>query len=158
VLFGRWVFTATQGNHTAARALGEQFLTIAHRQQDPTLSLMAHLVVGGTLLWLGEFTPAQTHLDQAFACYDSDHHRDLAYHMGQDQGLTALGFAAHTLWYRGYPDQALERVRHVLSLAQALLHPLSLADALGHIAHVHLFRREGQEALAQAEALLTLAH
>ena len=66
--------------------------------------------------------------------------------------------AAETLWYRGYPDQALERVRHALSLAQALSHPFSLAEALGHVAFVHLFRREGQEAQAQAEALLTLAH
>ena len=92
------------------------------------------------------------------AFYDPEHHRDLAYHVGQDPGLLALGFAAETLWYRGYPDQALERVRHALSLAQALSHPLSLAAALGAVAFVHLFRREGQEAHAQAEALLTLAH
>jgi predicted ATPase len=33
-----------------------------------------------------------------------------------------------------------------------------LAEALSHVADVHLFRREGQDAHAQAEALLTLAH
>ena len=158
VLFGRWVFYAVRGNHPAALALGEQFLTVAHRQQDSTLSLVAHSLVGGTLHWLGEFAPAQAHLDQAFAFYDPEHHRDLAYQMGQDPGLMALGFAAETLWYRGYPDQALERVRHALSLAQALSHPLSLVAALSAVAFVHLFRREGQEAQAQAEALLTLAH
>ena len=102
--------------------------------------------------------PRKRICDQAGAFYDPEHHRDLAYHVGQDLGLMALGDAAKTLWYRGYPDQALERVRHALSLAQALSHPLSLAEALGHVAHVHLFRREGQEAQAQAEALLTLAH
>ncbi len=78
--------------------------------------------------------------------------------MGQDPGLLALAFAAETLWCRGYPDQALERVRHGLSLAQALSHPFSLAETLGAVALVHLFRREGQEAHAQAETLLTLAH
>ena len=46
----------------------------------------------------------------------------------------------------------------MLSLAQALSHPLSLATALSRVAFVHLYRREGQEAHAQAEALLTLAH
>ena len=146
VLYGLWAFYVVRGNHTAALALGEQFLTVAHRQQDSTLSLVAHAVLGSTLLWLGEFAPAQAHLDQAFAFYDSEHHRDLAYQMGQDPGLMALVFAAETLWYRGYPDQALERVRHALSLAQALSHPLSLAAALGAVACVHLFRREGQEA------------
>jgi predicted ATPase len=70
----------------------------------------------------------------------------------------ALEFVAETLWYRGYPDQALKRARHALSLAQALAHPLSLVAVLNAVAHVHLSRREGQEAHAQAEALLTLAH
>jgi tetratricopeptide (TPR) repeat protein len=158
VLFGRWAFYVVRGNHTAARALGEQFLTVAHRQQDPTLSLVVHTVLAETLLFRGEFTPAQAHCDQAGAFYDSGRHRDLAYHMGQDPGLLALGDAAKALWYRGYPDQALERVRHLLSLAQALSHPLSLAEALCAVAHVHLFRREGHDAHAQAEALLTLAH
>jgi predicted ATPase len=138
--------------------LGEQFLPVAQSQQDATLSLMVHTVMGDTLLWLGEFASAQAHLDHAIAFYDSEYHRDLAYHLGQDPGLAALGFAAQTLWFRGYPDQALERTRHVLSLAQALSHPLSLTDALGHVAFVHLFRREGQEAHARAEALLNLAH
>ena len=65
--------------------------------------------------------------------------------MGQDPGLVALGYAAETLWYRGYPDQALGESVTALSLAQALAHPLSLAEALGSVACVHLFRREGQE-------------
>ena len=90
--------------------------------------------------------------------YDPEHHRDLAYQVGQDPGLLALGWAAETLWCRGYPDQALERVRHALSVAHALSHPFSLAAALGFAAFVHLSRREGQDAQAQAEASLTLAH
>ncbi len=158
VLFGRWVFYTVQGNHTAARALGEQFLPVTQRQQDTTLSLVVHTVLGSTSHLLGEFAPAQAHLEQAFAFYDPEHHRDLGYHMGHDPGLMALEFAAQALWCRGYPDQALERARHGLSVAQALSHPLSLAMTLGHVALVHLLRRKGQEAHAQAEALLTLAH
>jgi predicted ATPase len=147
-----------QGNHTAARALGEQFLPVTQRQQDATLSLVVHTVLGSTLHLLGEFVPAQAHLEQAFAFYDPEHHRDLGYHMGHDPGLMALEFAAQALWCRDYPDQALERACHGLSIAQALSHPLSLAMTLGHVALVHLLRRKGQEAHAQAEALLTLAH
>jgi predicted ATPase len=158
VLFGRWVFNAVRGHLTAALAFGEQLLTVADRQQDSALSLMAHGMVGLILLWRGEFAPAQAHLDQAGACYDPEHHRDLAYHVGQDLRLSALGYAAATLWYRGYPDQALERVRHGLSIAQALSHPFSLGEMLCWVATVHLSRREGQEAHAQVETLLTLAH
>jgi hypothetical protein len=66
VLVGRSVFSAVRGNLTASLALGEQFLTVAQRQQDATLSLVAHAVVGGSLLWRGEFTPAQAHLERRF--------------------------------------------------------------------------------------------
>ncbi|MBI3796162.1 MAG: hypothetical protein HY268_04225, partial [Deltaproteobacteria bacterium] len=158
VLYGRWSFNAVRGNHTASLALGEQLLDLAQRQQDSTLFLAAHSILGGTLLWLGEFTLAQTHIEQAGAFYDPKPHRALTYHLGQDPGLMALTYAAQTLWSRGYPAQALERGHHGLSLAQALSHPLSLVGALGQVTLVHLFRREGQEALAQAEVLLTLAH
>jgi tetratricopeptide (TPR) repeat protein len=157
VLYGLWVFNAVKGDLTAALALGEQFLTVAHQQQDSVLSLVVHAVMGGTLLWRGEFAPAQAHLDQAFAFYDPTHHRDLAYQMGQDPGLMALQFTAATLWYRGYPDQAITRIRHVLSLAQSLAHPFSLAAALEEVVLVHLLRREDQEAFAHTEVFLTLA-
>ena len=116
VLYGLSAFYHVRGNHTASLALEEQFLAVAHRQQDSTLSLVVHSLLGGTLRLRGEFVPAQAHLEQAEAFYDPQHHRDLAYHLGQDPGLMALGYAARTLWYRGYPDQALERVRHALSL------------------------------------------
>jgi tetratricopeptide (TPR) repeat protein len=158
VLYGRWAFYGTRGNHTASLALGEQFLPVAHRPQDATLSLVAHAVLGSTLLWRGEFAPAQAQLDQAGALYDPEYHRDLAYQVGQDPGLMALQSAAQTLWYRGYPDQALERVRHALSVAQALSHPFSLAVALAVVALMHLLRREGHNAQTYAEALQTLAH
>jgi predicted ATPase len=158
VLFGLFALNTAQGNLKASLALGEQFLPVAQQQQDPTVSLVAHAIMGMTLIFLGEFTSAQVHLDQASAVHDSEQHHDLAFHMGQDLGSAALGWAAETLWYRGYPDQALEQVRHVLPLVQSLSHPLSLAGTLGQIARVHLFRRESQKAQAQAEALLVLAH
>src|SRR5262249_15647736 len=84
VLYGRWAFHAARGQHTAALALGEQFLPVAHRQQDSTLSLVVQAVVGITLLLRGEFARAQVYLDQADAFYNAEHHRDLAYYVGQD--------------------------------------------------------------------------
>ena len=62
-----------------------------------------------------------------------------------------------TLWYLGYPDQALKRSHEALTLAQELSHPFSLAYALGFAASLHQFRREGQLAQEQAEAVITLS-
>jgi predicted ATPase len=61
VLFGLYAFYATRGNHTASLALWEQFLTVANRQPDSTLSFVVYAVLVETLLFLGEFTPAQAH-------------------------------------------------------------------------------------------------
>ena len=47
-----------------------------------------------------------------------------------------------TLWYLGYPDQALQRSHEALTLARELAHPFSLAIALFFAAWLHQFRRE----------------
>ena len=156
MLAGLWVFYCVRGDHTAALALGEQFLGVAERQQDATLSLVVNSVLGGTLLWRGEFANSQVHLDKVISLYVPEQHRDLGYQMGDDPGLWAMTYRAETLWFLGYPDRAREQDYQALALAQNLAHPLSLAGSLAHIAQVHLFRREGQEALAHLEALLPL--
>jgi predicted ATPase len=74
-----------------------------------------------------------------------------------DTGVILLGFVAWTLWFLGYPDQAQERSHEVLTLAQELAHPYSLAWALIYVVWFHQFRREGQAAQARAEAAMTLA-
>ena len=158
VLYGRWAFYAVRGNHTAARALGEQFLTVAHRQQDSTLSLVVHAVLGKHCSCAESSPPRKRILTKLWLSTTPSTTATWPTIWDRTRGYWLWAYAAKTLWYRGYPDQALERVRHALSLAQALSHPLSLAEALGAVAHVHLFRREGQEAHAHAEALLTLAH
>jgi adenylate cyclase len=62
-----------------------------------------------------------------------------------------------TLWWRGYPDQALQTGQHALSLAQALAHPPSVVWAGFFMAIVHQFRRETLAVQEQAEAVLALA-
>lgn len=57
----------------------------------------------------------------------------------------------------GYPDQALQRSREALILAQQLAHPFSLAFVLRQTIALHQLRREVQEVLTGAQMLLTLA-
>ena len=158
VLFGLYAYYVVRGHFTAWLALGEQFLTFAQQRQDAAVSFMVHTAVGGAFRWTGDFVSAHTHLEKAFAFYDRNRHLDLTYYIGQDPGLCALTYAAESLWCRGYPDQALERAQHALSLAQALSHPFSLADTLGHVALLHLLRHERQDAQTHIKALLPLAH
>jgi predicted ATPase len=57
----------------------------------------------------------------------------------------------------GDPDQALQRGREALALAQELAHSPSLAYALNWAATVHQFRRDALATQEQAEALMALS-
>ena len=46
------------------------------------------------------------------------------------------------LWLRGYPDQALDRCREAMALAERVAHPLTMALAQWAFSYVHLMRRE----------------
>jgi predicted ATPase len=58
VLTGLVDFYRTRGELEAARELGEQLLTLAQRRHDPKHLAYAHLMLGHTLFYLGEFVLA----------------------------------------------------------------------------------------------------
>ncbi|MGH8064174.1 MAG: AAA family ATPase [Candidatus Entotheonellia bacterium] len=158
VLRGLWEFYDLRAEMPTARELAEHLLTLAQRVQDAALLLVAHEVLGETLLWLGEFALAREHAEQAMALYDRQQHRALAFlYGGYDPGVHCCSFLAHALWYLGYPDQALRKIQEALILAQESAHPHSRVFALVHAAFLHHLRREGQAARAQAEEGLAFA-
>jgi predicted ATPase len=55
VLWGLWRFYAVRAECKAARELAEQLLTLAQSVQDAALLLEAHLALGTSLSYLGEF-------------------------------------------------------------------------------------------------------
>ena len=121
--------------------------------------LPAQQALGLTAFRPGDFATARTHLEQSVAVYDpsihSPEHSQVMY--GQDPGVLGLSFLAWSLWYLGYPDQALQRSQEVQNLARELGHPLSLVFALRFSTAVYRLRREGQIAQARAEAVIALS-
>jgi predicted ATPase len=142
VLFGLWGFYHGRRELQTARDLAEHLLTLAQRQHDPALCLEGHWALGNTLYWLGELIAAQPHLEQGIALYDRHQHAHHAFLYGQDPGMGCLIYAALTLWYLGFPDQALQRSHEALTLMRELSHPFSRAFALNWAAHLCMLRRE----------------
>jgi class 3 adenylate cyclase/predicted ATPase len=157
VLWGLWLFYEVRGALQTARELAAQLLALAQRQQEPLLLLQAHRSMGQTLLWLGELISARAYLEEGIALHDAQQHRALAFHYGPDPGVGLRNFAAHVLWYLGYPDQALKTMDEALSRARELSHPFSLAPTLDHSAWLHQYRREGQLTQGRAEADMALS-
>jgi predicted ATPase len=157
VLRGLWWFYLMRLELQTARELGEQLLTLAQQVGDPALLLEAHYTLGNTLNYLGEFAAAQAHLAQGIALYDPQQHHAHAFRYGHDPGVICRTYAAVTLWWLGYPDQALQRSHEALTRARELAHPFSLVSALLFAAWLHHLRREWPLTHERAEALIALA-
>ena len=154
VLRGLWVYHVVAGNLETARNLGEQLFTLAQDTQDSALLLEAHHALGQTLFHLGDFIAAREHCEQGSALYDPRVHHSHVFIYGTDPGVACLFWGALTVWFLGYPDQALERSRKAYTLARQLAHPLDLAYGSQAVASVHQYRREGQSARTHAEATM----
>jgi predicted ATPase len=157
VLYGLYGISVVRAEYQTARELGEQLFSLAQSVQDPALLMEAHWGLGQILFFLGEFSPAREHFEQGIALYDPQKHNPHISGVVQDTGVSCLTLIAWTLWYLGYPDQALKRSHEALALAQELSHPFSLAFALSHAAGFHHFRRERQATQERVEAAITLS-
>jgi TOMM system kinase/cyclase fusion protein len=156
VLRGLWYFYLLRLELQTARELGEQLLTRAQHIGDPGLLLEAHYALGNSLNYLGEFAAAQAHFAQGMALYDPQRHRAHTFHYGQDPGVACRAYAAWTLWFLGYPDQARQQSHEALTLARELAHPFSLGFALFFAAWLHQLHREGHLTYERAETVIAL--
>jgi predicted ATPase len=157
VLYGLWRFYTGRSQFHRTRELGETFLRLAQRAEDPVLAVIAHYALGMTWWCLGALPTARPHLEEASAHYTPEQRRVPVFRMGHDPGVACRGLTALTLWCLGYPAQALAHVHEALALAHALSHPFSLALARCYTAYVYQFRRDVPAVHEHAEAAVALA-
>jgi predicted ATPase len=139
-----------------ARELGEQLLDLAQKEQDPALLVAAHYALGSTLFQLGEFSAAQTHLEQGLTLYDAQRHSSQVSRYGVEPGVFGLSYTALVLWQLGYPDQALQKSAAARTLAHELSYLYSLGAARVFATILHQLLRERLLTQEWAEAAITL--
>lgn len=146
-------FYQNRGDLQTAYALGQRLLTIATRHHDPVSLVSAYHALGAVALYRGAFATARTHLDKGIALCDTQR---LPFQT-TNSALACLAYGAWSLWYLGYPDQALQRMHAALTLAQKLAQPYMLAYTLCFAASLHQYRREAPQVQEHAEAAIALA-
>jgi class 3 adenylate cyclase/predicted ATPase len=154
---GLWRFYFNRARFETVRELAEQCFVLAQDMQDPVLLQEAHLMLGSTLLFLGEFLAARDHLERSMALYDPQHSRARALTSGTNPGVVCFARTAWVLWLLGYPGQALHRMQQALALAEELSHPYSLGFALNYAAVLHGWRQEIPLVQERVTALIALA-
>jgi predicted ATPase len=157
VLRGLIVYYANRGDVQTTCQLGEQLLSLAQAEDDPTLLMLAHYMMGMAMHARGEPAAAYTHLMQVLALYTPQAHRDLTARYGIDPGVGAHCFLARVLWFLGYPDQALQYSQEPLRWTQEASSLYNLTVVLYYTAVLHQFRREAQAVHEQSVAAMTLS-
>lgn len=133
VLYGLWVADFVSGKPKISLERAEEFLSWAQSLNDSGLLVKGHQLVGTTLLSLGNYTAAFSHLEHAVALRGREEHRTLAVSFAADVGVAALCNWAFALWHRGYPDQAANAAEEALQQARQSAHVPTLAYALIHL-------------------------
>lgn len=136
-----------------AHEFARQAAAMVARSPDPVRRLQSQWAIGNILFHQGDGEPALQYWDTCLAEYDRKHHRPGAV---QDPGVICLCYSAWLKWQLGYPDQAAERARKVVTLATELNHPFSMGEAYGFSTAVHHFRGESRIALEKAERAIEI--
>ena len=151
ILRGQWISHCSRGQLRLARGLGQELLSLGQLKSDEAFLVEAHRALSASFIYLGEPEAARAHAEQGMALYRPGEHRTLAWRP-QEPGVACLIYASYALWYLGYADQALTRVRQAVALARELAQPHAQAHTLYSLALVHQLRREGPTAHLEAEA------
>jgi predicted ATPase len=150
-MYGQWTGNFSAGNIVRAAEQAKQFLAVAEKQTRSAPLLVAHRLMGGTLLVSGELQAARLHLNRAIALYAPEEHRSLATRFGQDIGVATLAYRSLALCHLGYLESALADVDEALMRARDLgqAGTLLYAVGMGAISEIHCGTFRVAEALVE---------
>jgi class 3 adenylate cyclase/predicted ATPase len=150
-LYGLWGHSWMGGkNHDALRK-ADEFLSRSRALSDPVLLMVAHRVMGSTLLTIGDFQSSANHFEETIKLSINKGKQPLYNLYVVEPRAASLLLLSWDLWFLGYPDQSLSRVSEALALAQDLGHPYTVAFAHYMTSVVHLLRGDAARAFESAE-------
>jgi tetratricopeptide (TPR) repeat protein len=156
-LFGLWGHSWMGGKNDQALAIAHDFMSRSRASGNDDLLMMAHRIMGSTLLTVGEFQSSRLHFEETVALSHSTSRRPLYDLYMVEPQVASLLLLSWDLWFLGYPDQSLARVSEALALAQNLAQPYSIAFAHYMTSVVHLLRGHPAAALESAEQSLEIS-
>jgi hypothetical protein len=157
VLYGFWVANFVASNCDVERELATQFLALAGKQGAIVPLMMAHRIMGASLVHAGDIVDGKAHLDQAIALYDPAAHRPLVAHFAVDARVSSLSWRSCALWTLGYPEAAVADADQAVSDARQIGQAATLTGALRPAGLTHMFCGGYPAAIAQSDELVALS-
>jgi predicted ATPase/class 3 adenylate cyclase len=140
-----------------AGELGQRIMELAERENDPSMRIDGHLIIGATRVFTGDLVGGLRDLDEAIGLFGSSPSRAVGSRMGNDPRVACLTTSAFSLWLLGFPDRAVERATAAIELARRLDHPYTVAYANFHSGLLHHWRNEPEIVLDRAVRLAEIA-
>jgi predicted ATPase/class 3 adenylate cyclase len=137
--------------------VGREILRLADVQDDTSMRVDGHLVLGSSFALQHDLSRGLDHLDKAIASFESERHQPRRFRLGNNAGVASFTTSALALWMLGFPDRALGRASRAVTLATELEHPFTSAYALFHAGFLHLWRREPELMRERAVGVLDVA-
>lgn len=157
VLHGFWMDAYVAFNGDLMHELAAEFLTLAEKRGTTVPLMIAHRMMGNTLLFTGELAEARTRYTQALALYNPAEHRPLATRLGVDLQVSALSFRSVALWLLGYPETARADIDRAVKEARKLGQAAPMMFALANTNYTHILCGDYVAAHAPVEQLVALA-
>ena len=156
-LFGSWGYCWMGGKNHDALAMAEEFLLRSRALSDPVLLMVAHRVMGSTLLTVGDFQSSAKHFEETIKLSSNKGKQPLSGLYMVEPQVASLLLLSWDLWILGYPGQSVSRVSEALALAEDLGHPYTIAFAHYMTSVVYLLRGDAAHAFESAEKSLEIS-
>jgi class 3 adenylate cyclase/predicted ATPase len=156
-LFGLWGHAWMGGQNDEALVMANEFTSRAQASPNNILLMMAHRIMGSTLLTAGEFQIARHHFEESIALSRIEGTRRVHDLYMVEPQVASLLLLSWDLWFLGHLDQSLARVSEALAVAQDLQQPYSIAFAHYMTSVVHLLRGDPASALHSADRSLDIS-
>ncbi len=156
VLWATTLFSLIRGNLIECRDRGEELMRQALRSGNPPYIMCAHHLSGVVREFLGDMVESNRHLERCRELHVPSKHVEYVAMFGQDPGTIGRAMSARPLLALGYPDSSLARARETLSVARSQQLPTMVAFALVVLQGIHMYRGEGEEAVAIGDEIAAI--
>lgn len=155
-MLGLWTWNFVRTSFEEAHHYAQQLLSTADRMNDSVYQVLAYQAQGFTMFAKGRFTKAHDALRHSIALCDDSATNTYINLSAQDPRVHVRLYDGLTLWFLGYPDQALQICLDAQRYADKLEHPFSQAMASSITLRLYHLRDEAAPIIEQAQEAIAM--
>lgn len=147
-------FHSRSGDFKTALHYAQLSRAAAGNSSESAAAAIAHSILGRSLHFVGDLAGAHAELEAALQQWRSQRNTD---YLGLDWKNWTYICISWTLWHKGYPEQAADRIREAVTDARRRNNPTSLAIALSWAPLIFLWAGDLRRAEEHADLLISHA-